>query len=40
MMFEHFVPEHISGCTCPIVFKFYTQHLWGGLVLPIGVFEL
>ena len=22
-------PEHISESTCPIVFKFYTQHLWG-----------
>ena len=22
-------PEHISGSTCPIVFKFYTQHLQG-----------
>ena len=26
---EHFVyiSEHISESTCPIVFKFYTQHL-------------
>ena len=24
---EHFVPEHISESTCPIVFKFYTQYL-------------
>ena len=22
-------PEHISESTCPIVFKFYTQHLYG-----------
>ena len=20
-------PEHISGCACPIVFKFHTHHL-------------
>ena len=20
-------PEHITECTCPIVFEFYTQHL-------------
>ena len=33
-------PEHISESTCPIVFKFYTQHPWGGLVVPFGVFEL
>ena len=32
-------PEHISESTCPIVFKFYTQHL-GGLVVPFRVFEL
>ena len=24
---EHSFPEHISESTCPIVFKFYTQHL-------------
>ena len=24
---EHFASEHISESTCPIVFKFYTQHL-------------
>ena len=32
-------PERISGCTCPIIFKFYTQHLCG-LVVPFGVYEL
>ena len=31
--------EHISESTCPIVFKFYTQHL-GSLVVPFGVYEL
>ena len=33
-------PEHISDSTCPIVFKFYTQHLQGGLVVPFRVYEL
>ena len=33
-------PEHISESTSPIVFKFYTQHLYGGLVVHFGVYEL
>ena len=29
-------PEHISGSTCPIVLKFYTQHLKGVLLCLLG----
>ena len=29
-------PEHISESTCPIVFKFYTQHPWGVQLCLLG----